>query len=149
MSTLGPNDPEQSKWNYLVALDDELLKGGAIINVKASTLVQNADIAYCSGAPVAAIVLAVAAMESHMRSEYGLASARGFKDVIDASNFDDVTRKALHALRIERNHWVHARDEGEADNWLNNDIAGAERLEPVARDAVRLLRVVLYENPWI
>lgn len=140
---------DQSKWDYLVELDEELLKGGAMIDAKATALIQNSDIAYCAGAPVAAIVLAVAAMEAHMRAEYRLENARGFKDVIDGSDFEPDVKRDLQELRRERNRWVHARDEGEDDEWLNNDIAGADRLEPIARKAVRLIRIVVYDNPWI
>lgn len=143
------NNTAQDKWDYLVSLDEELLKGGATISPKATVLIQNVDIAYCSDAPIAAIVLAVAAMECHMRAEYGADSARGFKDVIDASDFNDDVRRDLHALRRERNRWVHARDEDDTDGWLNADMAGAEHLEPLARDAVRLLRLVVYDNPWV
>lgn len=143
------SDLEQEKWDYLLALDDELLKGGVIIGAKASALIQNSDIAYCAGAPVAAIVLAVAAMESHLREEFGLDDAKGFRDVIDGTDFDLAVKSDLHDLRRERNRWVHARDDGDNDDWLHNDIAGADGLEPFARKAVRLLRIVVYDNPWV
>lgn len=137
------------KWSYIVGLDDELLKGGAMSSAKIDALVQSADLAYCGGAPIACIVLAAAAIEGHLRFDLSLPRQKRFSEIIHESDFDQETKENLHLLRKERNRWVHANDEGEADEWLYNDIAGEDRLDGLARKALRLLRIVLYDNPWI
>ncbi|MBS1723001.1 MAG: hypothetical protein JSS66_08625 [Armatimonadetes bacterium] len=137
------------KWAYLFRLDEELLKGEAIASLETCALVQNADIAYCNGAPLAALVLAAVAIESHLRFEADQTAPSGLARLIDSSTLDEDTKEALHGLRKERNRWVHAMEDEEADDWLANDIAGETGLDEAARSALRLLRIVLYDNPWV
>ena len=139
----------EERWAYVVGLDDELLLGGAVTSAKTETLIQNADISYCNGAPLATIILSAAAIESHLRFDYQDDTRSGLADLIDRSILDGETKGKLHELRKERNKWVHSREDSEADEWLYNDIAGEERLDSLAREALRLLRTVLYSDQFV
>jgi len=144
---LSPSEVE-ARWSFIVHLDDELLKGGAITSAKTDLLVQNVDIAYCNGAPLAAIILAASAIEVHLRFELQIDESTSLASLIDRSGLGSSIIEDLHDLRRERNRWVHPREE-EGDDWIYNDVAGLETLDPLARSAVRLVRVVLYDNPWV
>ncbi len=43
---------EEEKWNYIVCLDEELLKGGIIISEYVAELIRNADISFVYGADI-------------------------------------------------------------------------------------------------
>jgi len=43
------------RWDHLIALDDELLKGGVILSEWCSFIVREADTAFASGAYLASI----------------------------------------------------------------------------------------------
>jgi len=60
---------ENEKWNFILALDDELLKGGVILSEWCSFIVREADIAFVNGANLAAILTATSAVETYLRSE--------------------------------------------------------------------------------
>jgi hypothetical protein len=139
----------EERWAYVVGLDDELLLGGAVTSAKTEALIQNADIAYCNGAPLATIILSAAAIESHLRFDYQDETRSGLADLIDRSTLDSETKGRLHELRKERNRWVHSREDFEADSWLYDDIAGEEGLDSSAREALRLMRIVLYSDRFV
>lgn len=62
---------EQEKWNYINQLDVELLEGAAILSEHTMFLVRNADIAFVNGANLAALITAMGAIATHLKSEYG------------------------------------------------------------------------------
>lgn len=138
----------ESRWSFIISLDEELLKGGVITSAKTDLLVQNVDIAYCNGAPLAAIILATSAIEAHLRFDLQIDESTNLASLIDRSGLAATIIEELHALRKERNRWVHPRDEV-GDDWIYEDVAGLDTLDPLARSAVRLVRVVLYDSPWV
>ena len=60
---------EEERWNHLVALDDEIPKGGVILSEWCSLIVREADIAFVKGANLATILTAIAGIETHLRAE--------------------------------------------------------------------------------
>ncbi|MCK9218249.1 MAG: hypothetical protein M0P77_10100 [Firmicutes bacterium] len=57
---------EEEKWNYIVCLDEELLKGGIIISEYVAELIRNADISFVYGADIK--ITSVAAIEVYLKS---------------------------------------------------------------------------------
>ena len=82
---------EEERWSHLVALDEELLKGGVILSEWCSFIVREADTAFVNGAHLASILTAVSGIETYLRSEYSQTSKdRLFKligDIGDAHKF--------------------------------------------------------------
>lgn len=61
---------EKERWDYLFALDDELLRGGVMLSEWCSFIVREADIAFVHGAFLATILTTVSAIETYLRAEY-------------------------------------------------------------------------------
>jgi hypothetical protein len=53
------------RWNYLVVLDAEMLKGGVILSEWCSFIVREADTAFANGANLASILTAVFGIETY------------------------------------------------------------------------------------
>lgn len=60
----------EDRWNHLISLDEELLKGGVILSEGCSFIVREADTAFAGGAHLASILVAVSGVETYLRSEY-------------------------------------------------------------------------------
>ena len=134
------------KWSMLIALDEELLLGCAMLSEKTIFIVKDADIAFCAGADLAAITLCQAAIESHLKYEYGdmmQKSPKGFFDLIEMSPIKSELKARLHKLRIVRNSWVHV-DPWEDTQLLENPDQLELEIENASLQAVTLLREVLY-----
>lgn len=140
---------ESDRWAYLSKLDDELLKGGVILSEWSIFIVQQADYAFVSGAPLASILTAVAAIETHLRSEYGDSKTRTLYDLIERSPLKEELRIELHTLRKYRNKWVHVDDPNTDQELLAEPVRFEKELDDMARAAARTLRKTLYENQWL
>ena len=140
---------ESERWEYLVALDEELLKGGVIISEWCSFIIREADNTFAQGAYLASILTAVAGIETYLRSEYTKNKRERLFKLIDSSPIDDELKKDLHKLRIYRNKWVHVDDPWGDESLLENPELYEEELEEMAFFAVKLLRRTIYENPWV
>jgi hypothetical protein len=132
------------RWKLLVDWDDELLHGGVTISEWSTLLVQDADLAFCAGADLAALLAAQAAMESHLRYEYGAPVGGGFAKLIDSSPLPDALRVRLHEVRRLRNAWVHVRDPEADDDLVERSDVHRSELSAAATRAMRLLREILY-----
>jgi hypothetical protein len=137
------------RWAHLVALDDELLKGGAILSEWCAFIVREADTAFANGAHLASILTAVSGIETYLRSEHSATGSERLFELIDRSPIDDSLKSELHVLRKYRNKWVHV-----GEPW--NDAALLERPEETEREleemaffAARVLRKAIYENQWV
>ena len=143
---------ESEKWKYIVELDEELLQGGVILSEWSTFLIRDADTAFCNGAHLAAIVTAMAGIESHLRYEYQNGKNKkhqGLYELIDSSPIDDDLKKDLHRLRKFRNQWVHVNEPQDDEKLLENPSQVESDIEAVAIKAVRLLRQVIYLEQWI
>jgi hypothetical protein len=142
-------ESEEDAWDYILALDDELLKGGVILSEWCSEIVRQCDMAFTGGAHLAAILTAVSGAETYLRSEYASTRRQRLVDLIDASPISDELKTTLHRLRKYRNKWVHVNEPWDDQELLDFPEAVTEELEEMARLAVRTLRQTIYENPWI
>jgi hypothetical protein len=140
---------EDAKWEFINKLDEELLVGGVILSEWSSFLIRDADIAFASGAHLAAILTAMAGIESHLKYEYGSERRERLVELIDAASIADELRVELHALRRYRNCWVHVSDPHEDADLLSNPEAAEAELEQMAKRAIRALRQTIYTVQWI
>lgn len=143
---------EREKRKYISELDEELLQGGAILSEWSTFLIKDSDIAFCSGAYLAAILTAVAGIESHLRFEYD--NHRNEKHpslyaLIENSPIDFDLKQELHKLRKFRNEWVHVNDPQDNQKLLENSSQIDSELETIAINAIKLLRQVIYLEQWI
>jgi hypothetical protein len=56
---------QEDRWLQLLALDEELLKGGVILSEWYSFIVREADTAFAGGAYLASILTAVSGIETY------------------------------------------------------------------------------------
>lgn len=101
---------EEERQNYLVDLDEELLKGGVILSEWCSFIVREADTAFVRGAFLASILTAVSGIETYLRSEHSNGGKERLFDLINGASIKDDLKNDLHTLRVCRNKWVHVSD---------------------------------------
>lgn len=135
--------------DYLTALDNELLKGGAMFSEWCVLIVRECDEAFVAGANLATIVTAACAIETYLRAEYGNSSDLRFVDLIDRAPFSNTQRDNMHKLRKYRNKWVHLAAPEDDQELLNNPGMYVSELQDRAVLAQRLLRETLYENQFV
>lgn len=139
----------EDRWNYLVELDEQLLKGGVILSEWCTTIVKETDFAFVNKAHLAAIITAVAGIETYLRSEYESDKKMSLFKLIDSSTIDQNLKEELHSLRKYRNKWVHVEEPWDDEEILTHPENYEQELEKMAFYAVKLLRKTIYENPWI
>ena len=140
---------EEEKWEFINDLDEELLLGGVILSEWSAFLVRDADTAFASGANLAAILTALAGIESHLKYEYGSNQRERLVDLIDSASIDEALRAELHVLRRYRNKWVHVADPHEDTGLLAQPDTHAAELEQMASRAIRALRQAIYTEQWV
>jgi len=138
-----------SRWDELVALDEELMKSGYILSEWVTHLTREADVAYANGANLAAILTAMAVIETYLRSEYPAGERPTLARLITGSPLCEDLKTELHALREYRNSWVHVDEPWENEPELDVPGGVEDECAAMAKRSVRALREVLYENPWI
>ncbi|MCA9469112.1 MAG: hypothetical protein KC643_27215 [Nitrospira sp.] len=137
------------RWAHIVALDDELLKGGVILSEWCSFIVREADIAFAEGAGLASILTAVSGIETYLRSEHADSGKERLFDLINRASIDDDLKRDLHTLRKYRNKWVHVGDPWNDASLLERPEDTEAEVERMALFAVRALRRTIYENQWV
>lgn len=140
---------ETEKWDYLTSLDDKHMRGAYILSEWAVFVVKQADLAFIHGAYLPAIITAVSAAETHLRSENGASGKISFQKLIDSSSINDALKNKLHKLRQYRNKWVHIENPWEDSQILNDENEIEQELELMATMAVEVLRETIYETPWV
>jgi hypothetical protein len=138
---------EQQRWAYLAQLDEDLLKGGAILSEWCSIIVRESDVAFAKGASLASLLTAVAAIETYLRSEAGNDKNR-LVDLIDAVGLEDDLRGDLHQLRAYRNKWVHVKKPWEDGDALAQTEQIERELEEMAMIAAKALRRTIFQHQW-
>ncbi|QRP63121.1 hypothetical protein I6J77_13485 [Rhodanobacter sp. FDAARGOS 1247] len=142
---MNPDD----RWSHLIALDEELLKGGVILSEWCSFIVREADTAFVNSAHLASILTAVSGIETYLRSEYAQNGKARLVDLIDLSPISDALKVNLHTLRKYRNKWVHIDEPWDDSELLAHPGTTEKELEEMALFAARLLRETIYENSWV
>ena len=140
---------EKERWDYLVALDDELLRGGVMLSEWCSFIVREADTAFAHGAFLAAILTTVSAIETYLRTEYSTGQKNTLCELIDQSDMEELLKKDLHQLRRYRNQWVHVACPEDDEIILNFPEQFEQELEMKAIEAVKILRKTIYNNQFI
>src|SRR3569832_2449689 len=140
---------EDERWVHLVALDDELLKGGVVLSEWCTFIVRDTDTAFASGAHLAAILTAVSGIETYLRSEHSKTGGERLVDLINSAEIYADLKTDLHALRKYRNKWVHVDSPWEDEELLEHSEAVEDELEEMAFFAVRALRRTIHEIQWI
>lgn len=140
---------ENAKWEYIRALDDELLKGGATVSEWCAFIVRDCDYAFVGGANLATIITASAAIETYLRAEYAAGKRIRLVDLIDSAPIQQRLRDDIHKLRKYRNQWVHVATPEDDEEILQDPEAYEAQLEEWAKLAQRILRQTIYENQWV
>ncbi|MBD3897193.1 hypothetical protein IEI94_15150 [Halomonas sp. ML-15] len=140
---------QEERWNHIVSLDDELLKGGVILSEWCSFIVRESDLAFVHGSNLASILTAVSGIETYLRSEYAGKERSSLFELIDNSPIANDLRSDLHRLRKYRNKWVHVNDPWDDQELLENPEHAEKGLEGMALFAARALRRTIYESPWV
>ncbi|MDH4993105.1 hypothetical protein QEZ48_20015 [Aquamicrobium lusatiense] len=140
---------EEAKWAYLIALDDELLKGGASMSEWCTFIVRECDYAFVAGANLGTIITAAAAIETYLRAEYAGGQRIRLADLIDQAPIEQQLRDDIHKLRKYRNKWVHVSMPEDDEAILQTPEAYEEEIEEWAKLAQRTLRRTIYENQWV
>lgn len=143
------NLSEDSKWAFIAALDDELLKGGATMSEWCAFIVRDCDYAFVGGANLATVITATAVIETYLRAEYADGKRVRLADLIDSAPIEQGLREDIHKLRKYRNTWVHVTTPGHDEAILQNLAAYEGQLEEWAKLAQRTLRLTIYENQWV
>ena len=139
----------EARCEFLHALDDELLKGGASISEWCTLIVCSFDEAFIAGAFLASILTAVAGIETYLRSEDRKGVRQSLAHLIDESGLGQVYVAELHALRRYRNQWVHVNDPWDDAALLDMPEEHEAELEKMALFASRLLRRTIYSSQCI
>jgi hypothetical protein len=140
---------ERERQQFLLDLDDELLKGGCTLSEWCAFIVRDSDTAFEAGADLATIITAIAGVETYLRTEYPLGKRSNLFELIEKSPLADDLKRAIHALRRYRNRWVHVAEPEDDQELLNHPDQYARELEVSACQAVRTLRRVIYENQFV
>lgn len=140
---------EEERWDHLIALDEELLKGGVILSEWCTFIVRESDTAFARGAFLASILTAVSGIETYLRSEYDNNERKNLYDLINQASIEDELKQDLHTLRKYRNKWVHVNDPWNDENLIESPEEFEKELEQMAFFAARALRRTIYENQWI
>lgn len=140
---------QKERWNHIVSLDEELLKGGVILSEWCSFIVRESDLAFAHGASLASILTAVSGIETYLRSEYFEKERISLFELIDGAPIADDLRADLHKLRKYRNKWVHVNDPWDDQKLLDDPEESVKELEEMALFAARALRRTIYENQWV
>jgi len=125
---------EAEKWEWILGLEDKYLKGGIILSEWSTVLSKEADQAFCSGANLAAVLVAQAAMETHLRYDFFApkeVKGWGFYKLIQGADVSGELRERMHEVRRFRNTWVHVNDPHDDELLL-------ERPEPVEAEAEQM-----------
>ena len=140
---------QAERWVQIVALDEELLKGGVILSEWCSFIVREADVAFASGAYLASILTAVSGIETYLRSEYAETGKERLVDLISRASIGTDLKNDLHSLRKYRNKWVHVDEPWNDASLLERPEEAEQELERMALFAARVLRRTIYENQWV
>jgi hypothetical protein len=141
-------DAEQ-RWAALLALDDEMLKGGVMLSEWCNRIVVDSDTAYAVGAFVASILTGMSGIETYLRAEDAGSGRRRLVDLIEASSLPADLKSDLHLLRRYRNKWVHVDDPNDDSVLLDEPDSMERELEAMAWLAVRAIRRTIYSVQWV
>lgn len=143
---------EQDKWDYIINLDEELLKGGVILSEWTAFLVKDAETAFCSGAYLSSILASQAAIECHLRYEFSYDSKFrncSFFELINKIDIAEELKKDLHELRMFRNKWVHVKDPSNDYSLLKKPEYHELELKVFSMKTIKTMLRIIYFNQMV
>lgn len=140
---------QHERQQLLFDLDEDLLIGGVVLSEWCVLIVRECDLAFVAGADLATIITAAAAMETHLRAEYGGSEKLSFAELINRAPIDPQLAERLHRIRQYRNRWVHVATPAQDACFSSDSPDIARELQSIAIFAQRVLRETLYENQWL
>jgi len=146
------NMTEEQKWDYILQLDEELLRGGVELSEWTTFLVKDAEMAFCSGAYLASILASQAAIESHLRYDYFNSSETkrwNFYDLIEKSSFSSELKTELQDLRKYRNKWVHVNEPENDMELLERPEYYEEELADFSKTTIKTMLKSLYSDQFV
>jgi len=137
---------ESEREKYLFDLDETLLLGSVLMSSWSGLLIWESDQAFIRGAHLAALVTAMAGIETQLRFDH---SEPGEKTtlcaLINLSSIPSDLKAELHELRKFRNKYVHVNDPWDEDLFqIEDHTAMSDSFEPWALRAVTALRRLFY-----
>jgi hypothetical protein len=135
---------KEEKWEYIIKLDEEFLKGGVILSEWTIFLVKDAEMAFCNEANLAAILTCQAAIECHLRYELFEDARINFYELIGKSDYPEDLKNDLHKLRKFRNTWVHVREPDNDTHLLERPEYYENELEDMAKFSIETMLRTLY-----
>lgn len=139
--------PEE-KETFVLSLEDELLKGGVMLSEWATRISQEATESFVGGLHLASLLTGMAAIETHLRSEYGDAKTR-LQDLIEKAEIPDSLKLEIHALRRYRNRWVHVAEPWDDEPLLDGPNALDEELFRMSKRCTEAMMRVLFSSQWV
>ena len=136
------------KESFVLALEEELLKGGVTLSEWATRISQEATETFVSGHHLAALLTAVAAIETHLRAE-GSASKTRLQDLVTQSGLDEGIKIEVHVLRRYRNRWVHVNAPWDDDSLLREPEVAEQELFEMSKRSIAAMMKVLFSNQWV
>ena len=130
-------------------LDDKLLIGGVTIPEWCTFIVRETDMAFEAGADLAAIVMAMAGVETYIRGEFNYGPREPLFNMLGSCGFEEDLISDLQQLRQFRNKWVHVSSPNDDGELLEFPTKYEVEIEEMAIIALRSLRRVIYSNQWI
>jgi hypothetical protein len=117
--------------------------GNYLVSEQACALIADVQSAFCAGAWIAVIVLAMAVVDAQLRETEIPGFTGNTKRLIDVAG----ANPDLQRLRKRRNSLVHLSPDNPAltvdQQWFDRD-----RLEAEAQEAVKLMFEAFYMGPW-
>ncbi|MFZ5786333.1 MAG: hypothetical protein ACOY3Y_07815 [Acidobacteriota bacterium] len=144
---------EAEKWAWIQDLEDKYLKGGIMLSEWSTMLAKEADHAFCSGANLAAVLAAQAAMEAHLRYDFfdpENVKGWGFYKLIEGA--DDVSedlRERMHEVRRFRNTWVHVNDPHDDEHLLERPELVEAEAEVITMKALDAMMDLFCTYQWV
>ena len=141
--------PSPEEWNeradWIEEINDRYAgMGNYILSDQACAMMMDVQSAFCAGAWVAVVVLALTVVDAQLRETELPGFPGNTKTLIDAAS----ANSRLHQLRLRRNALVHLDPENPAitvdQQWLER-----ERLEAEAREAIELMFEAFYIGPAV
>jgi hypothetical protein len=145
---LDPHD-EKGRWNLILALDEEYLKGDAMLSEWCTFIVKEADTAFANGTFLAAILTTVAGVETYFRSEYAITGKERLFELIENSPISPELKTDIHILRRYRNKWVHIDEPWNDAMLLEKPKETDSELEKMALLGARVLKQTIYLNQGV
>jgi len=135
----------EARRQWFEELDESLAGDGSyLVSEQACALIGEVETAFCAGAWVAVLVLALAVVDAQLRETELPGFTGNIRQLLDAAE----ANPELQRLRERRNAIIHIDPENPAitvdQQWKNRT-----ELEQEARQAVRLMFEAFYIGPWV